>query len=171
MVSCYLTFESISCVRETNNNIHLMMPSKHIYSLLFGILLGLSLSTILFYPNKVSNVFLNGRIKNFNGHSLETKANQSLADDLSKKVRVLCFILTTPKNHKTRAFHVKNSWGKKCNRLLFMSSEFDLELETIALPVTEGRLTLWDKTRLSFQYVYNYHFNDAEWFLKADDDS
>ena len=43
--------------------------------------------------------------------------------DLNEKVRVLCWIMTTPENHKTRALAVKETWGNRCNILLFMSSE------------------------------------------------
>ena len=47
----------------------------------------------------------------------------SLATNLTKEVRVLCWIMTNPKNHKTKAIHVKETWGQRCNILLFMSSE------------------------------------------------
>ena len=95
----------------------------------------------------------------------------TLADEMFKKVRVLCWVMTNPANHKTKAIHVKNTWGKRCNKLLFMSSETDLELGAVALPVNEGRDNLWDKTKSAFQYVYQNHYDDADWFLKADDDS
>lgn len=47
----------------------------------------------------------------------------SVANNLKEKVKVLCWIMTGPKNHQTKAKHVKATWGKRCNILLFMSSQ------------------------------------------------
>ncbi|CAG0884007.1 unnamed protein product, partial [Darwinula stevensoni] len=46
----------------------------------------------------------------------------------------------------------------------------DSSLPAIALPVGEGREHLWEKTREAFRYIYQHHFQDADWFFKADDD-
>jgi glycoprotein-N-acetylgalactosamine 3-beta-galactosyltransferase len=53
-------------------------------------------------------------------HALE---NSSLSNTLFKEVRVLCWIMTNPANHKKKAMHVKRTWGKRCNKILFMSSQ------------------------------------------------
>ena len=42
---------------------------------------------------------------------------------LAEKVRVLCWVMTAPDNHDLKAKHVKATWGKRCNILLFMSTE------------------------------------------------
>lgn len=97
--------------------------------------------------------------------------NTTVARQLFNEVRILCWIMTSPKNHKKKAIHVKKTWGKRCNKLIFMSSELDSELESVALPVQEGRNNLWAKTKEAFKYVYQNHLDEADWILKADDDT
>ena len=70
-----------------------------------------------------------------------------------------------------QAIHVKNTWGGHCDKLLFMSTEEDQELGAVKLQVEEGRQGLWGKTKQGFKYVYENHFEDFEWFMKADDDT
>lgn len=102
-------------------------------------------------------------------HALE---NDTIATNLYKEVRILCWILTTPANHRSRAIHVKQTWGKRCNKLLFMSTKYDASLDSISLNVSaDNSNVLWGKTKRAFQYIYEHHRNDADWFLKADDDT
>ena len=59
----------------------------------------------------------------------------TVAKQLERQIRILCWVMTNPGNHKTKARHVKATWGKRCNVLLFMSSQKDDELQTVVLPV------------------------------------
>ena len=48
----------------------------------------------------------------------------------------------------------------------------DSSLPVVALPIgDESRKKLWDKAKLTFQYIYSNHLNDYDWFFKADDDT
>ena len=79
--------------------------------------------------------------------------------------------MTSPGNLNKRAKHVKNTWGKRCNVLLFFSSVKNDSFPAIGLNVSEGRTHLTAKTMASFQYVYEHYFDKADWFMKADDDT
>lgn len=101
----------------------------------------------------------------------------------NKSTRVCCFILTSPKSHLTRAKAVNNTWGPRCDRYFFISDPPDPKASkeqdeiTKTLPIapivdiTAGYQYLIQKTKSGFLYFYQHHFNDCEWFVKADDDT
>ncbi|KDR10418.1 glycoprotein-N-acetylgalactosamine 3-beta-galactosyltransferase 1 isoform X3 [Zootermopsis nevadensis] len=168
-----------------------------ILTLVIGISFGFSFAYILmsttrsfeefsFSPPRTENIYMDRHHhsdKEYNqvpdvremgshGHDeLHHRGEDVEAKKLAKKVRVLCWIMTNPKNHETKAVHVKATWGARCNILLFMSSENDTSLPTVKLPVLEGRDYLWSKTKEAFTYLYKHYFQEADWFFKADDDT
>ncbi|EDW04326.1 GH23563 [Drosophila grimshawi] len=97
--------------------------------------------------------------------------NTSIAEKLYSEVRILCWIMTSPANHQKKARHVKRTWGKRCNKLIFMSSAKDEELDAVALPISEGDDNLWGKTEEAFKYVSDHRMNYANWFLTAQNDT
>lgn len=105
------------------------------------------------------------------GTHSHSNENNSIADLMYNEVRVLCWVMTQPNNHQKKAKHVQRTWGNRCNKVVFMSSKDDPELGAVALPVSEGRNNLWAKTKEAFKYVYENHYDEADWFMKADDDT
>ncbi|GAV08332.1 hypothetical protein RvY_18042-2 [Ramazzottius varieornatus] len=93
------------------------------------------------------------------------------ADEISKKnsSRVFCCILTQPENHE-KAIGVKETWAKRCDGYIFVSSEHDDTLPALNAHLGEGRDILWGKTKLGFRYAYKF-IDEYDWFLKADDDT
>ncbi|KAM4630092.1 glycoprotein-N-acetylgalactosamine 3-beta-galactosyltransferase 1 [Polymixia lowei] len=101
---------------------------------------------------------------------IHTGEDRNLAANLSQTTRILCWIMTGPKNLESRTKHIKFTWAKHCNKVLFMSS-VETDFPTVGLNVSEGRDQLYWKTIRAFQYIYQNHLDDADWFLKADDDT
>uniref|UniRef100_A0A671R8N3 N-acetylgalactosaminide beta-1,3-galactosyltransferase n=1 Tax=Sinocyclocheilus anshuiensis TaxID=1608454 RepID=A0A671R8N3_9TELE len=93
-----------------------------------------------------------------------------LAQSLSSRVRVLCWIMTRPENHLKKLQHVGATWAEHCNQVLYMSSQSS-DFPTVGLNVSEGRSQLYWKTIRAFQYIHAHHLQHADWFLKADDDT
>lgn len=48
--------------------------------------------------------------------------NYSMIAQLNSDVRVLCWIMTNPGNHENKAKHVRDTWGRRCDVLLFMTT-------------------------------------------------
>ncbi|XP_059179419.1 glycoprotein-N-acetylgalactosamine 3-beta-galactosyltransferase 1-like isoform X2 [Physella acuta] len=94
----------------------------------------------------------------------------SLAD-LRKQVKVLIWVMTSPSTLNTRAEVVKKTWATHAEKVLYMSSQSNSSFPAIGLNVTEGRDQLSVKTMEAFSYVYRHHFQQFDWFMKADDDT
>ena len=120
--------------------------------------------------NEINEKLIEFHLKH-NASEASDNDDTNMADKLFEGTKVLCLIMTQPKNHRTKAIHVKNTWGKRCNGILFFSSQNDSLLETIAFPMEEGRLQLWQKTHRAFYHTYKHYLNEFDWFLKADDDT
>ncbi|XP_076094875.1 glycoprotein-N-acetylgalactosamine 3-beta-galactosyltransferase 1-like isoform X1 [Mytilus galloprovincialis] len=97
--------------------------------------------------------------------------DNSVAKDLEKNIRVLCWIMTGPQNLDKKAIHVKKTWAKRCNILIFISSVTNTSFPTVGLNISEGREHLTGKTMQAFRYVYEHYKDQADWFMKADDDT
>uniref|UniRef100_A0A8C8VFA8 N-acetylgalactosaminide beta-1,3-galactosyltransferase n=1 Tax=Pelusios castaneus TaxID=367368 RepID=A0A8C8VFA8_9SAUR len=105
------------------------------------------------------------------GHPQLSGEDSGVVGELYDKVRILCWVMTGPDNLESKARHVKATWTRHCNVALFMSSVQDADFPTVGLDTKEGRDQLYWKTIRAFQYVHQHHLDQADWFLKADDDT
>jgi hypothetical protein len=109
---------------------------------------------------------------------------------------IFCMILTHSGNLKTRARAVENAWAKKCDKYKFIAvipnewinksnliisnatifnKGFELVYENMSYLQPMGYIQdrynkLTDKMFQTFKYVYK-HYNDYDFYLKADDDT
>ncbi|XP_013421855.1 glycoprotein-N-acetylgalactosamine 3-beta-galactosyltransferase 1 [Lingula anatina] len=85
--------------------------------------------------------------------------------------RVLCWLLTDPPDLDKRVIHVRDTWARRCDVTLFMSSMENKTFPTIGLRVPPGRGHIAKKAKAAWKYIYEHHLNDADFFIKADPDT
>ncbi|KAH8302987.1 hypothetical protein KR044_012869, partial [Drosophila immigrans] len=143
---------------------------RNVLCLVLGLIVGIQLTEFWSYLTFTTDEYESTAI------AVDTAAptlplKVSPAEWLQQEVRVLCLVLTMPKNHATKAAKVKATWGARCTKLIFISSEEDAELGAVDLHVTENRSNLYAKVRAGLAYAYQHYVEDYDWFLKADDDT
>ena len=147
----------------------------HVKSIILGFIFG---TLFILISNDITNLNIS-KISFIEKHLLKNKkipetseiSETSIADKLAKEVRILCWVMTYPPNFEKKIPAVKSTWGKRCNKLYFMSTEANESLGIIDLNVTEGRNYLWGKTKAAFKYIYDNDQEEYDWVLKADDDT
>ena len=159
--------------------------NKNLNKLLLSVAMIVCLTTYVFFRfdemwitiRTISNFHLlqerRGTWSGFGRTNQEYFQEKNVSEELNSdgKVRILCWIMTSPVTLDSRAKHVKLTWGKRCDVLLFISSIQNDSFPTVGFNTSEGREHLTAKTMHAFRYVYTHYFDKADWFLKADDDT
>jgi glycoprotein-N-acetylgalactosamine 3-beta-galactosyltransferase len=88
--------------------------------------------------------------------------------------RLLCFIcaISTAESIQ-RSKIIAQTWGSHCDKLIFVAPKQIGDLETLVIPPFPGetRINLYPKIYTAWQLVIEKYANEADWFLKADDDT
>ncbi|XP_046365597.2 glycoprotein-N-acetylgalactosamine 3-beta-galactosyltransferase 1-B-like [Haliotis rufescens] len=117
-------------------------------------------------------VYLSGKAVGYLLNSMcEITDVQEAPDTMASRLRISCWIMTSPRNLEKRARFIQMTWAKRCDKVVFISSETNTTFPTVGLNVSEGRNHLTEKTLGGFRYIYEHHFDDCDWFFKADDDT
>ena len=61
--------------------------------------------------------------------------DKNVAYHLVRKVRILCWVMTSAENLHRRAIHVQATWAKRCDKVLYVSDKYDREFPTINIEV------------------------------------
>lgn len=172
MIRCYLLLHNLkhlvfSSVLSKYFWEMVVKKVKQKFLALIGFFLGILIFRILWkilisYDSKASRVKITCEIKHF--------YNSDLNNEGTNKAKILCMIMTNPANHRTKAVHVRDTWGKRCDKLLFVTSQDDPELDTFVVDVVESRDALENKTKAMWLHAHDYYLNEFDWFMRADDD-
>ncbi|CAI5742573.1 unnamed protein product [Hyaloperonospora brassicae] len=95
---------------------------------------------------------------------------------------LFCFVNTISVHHTTRAQAVADTWGQRCDKLVFFSNVTDTivvraytalerRFDVIAIDAIADHNHLWQKHRATLRYVHEHFRHEFDWFYKADDDA
>lgn len=107
-----------------------------------------------------------------NVHAMQLVRVQPLSAAERQRVRVLCWVNTYHANHEARVRAIQRTWGRRCDKILFMSDVEDPEIPTVRVMAPPLHETLWQKHREIVRLLAR-EFRDGEfdWVFKCDDDT
>eukprot|EP01084_Bolivina_argentea_P298354 514125_1 len=104
--------------------------------------------------------------------------------------RIWCLVPTLYPRNSKNMHAISQTWGRHCTKVIFVLDdklpipkdlyiELNqhannvelLQLTNLQFPQSSTKRNIWDKVWKMWYYIYYYHINDAEWFLKIDDDT
>lgn len=141
------------------------MKRHFIFLFLLGLTIGLCLDFLFSLEGPTT-----GKPYRFKQDSWQREGAKNIADDV-KKIRVFCFLNTSPASHSKRAVHILNTWSKHCDKLLFASTLTDVNLGALGFNVSDDHGHMWGKEKLMLQFIHKHYLNDYDWFFKGDDDT
>lgn len=88
----------------------------------------------------------------------------TLADTLAASIKVLCWIHVN-NVEKDRIEAIKKTWGRRCSKLITISSSGDNSSDIFNIPRNEGQKSNIEN---AYRFIYKQYGNDFDWFLRTD---
>ena len=79
-----------------------------------------------------------------------------------KSGKILCWILAYPPTHANRATAVNQTWGRRCDTLLFMSSELFPDMAVVKLDIGGPEARYGAKERDCINHEHNPHLHTTQ---------
>ena len=83
-----------------------------------------------------------------------TLVSESTREKKKRSYKLLCWILADPKFFNTKIIHQNATWGRRCDKLLIISSK--------------GRNHIATKARQAWEYIHKNYINQYDFFIKTD---
>lgn len=116
----------------------------------------------------VSIFYLNKIFKNTKTHTIIQLDSTIFVPILP---RILCLILTSPKNFVGNARAVNETWAIRCDGYFFVSEPVNRDNATDNLPIITTRSSSIDSTakiNQAFRFVSKHYLNNFDWFIVVD---
>lgn len=100
--------------------------------------------------------------------------NKTISDRLVKEIRILCLVRTLQSRHREWALNIKETWGSRCNKLLFVTSKIDkneTDFIGILYPNPPTTSNIWKNTEQILHVVYRNYSEFFDWILVTTDDT
>ena len=107
-----------------------VLKKEAMMRIVYGICVGTLIAVVLSAMRDTEGAFKNVSIK------LRPKTNKV------NHVRTLCWIIRSPNNLYTKGIPVKETLGKRCDKLIFVSSKADPNFPVVSTNTAEGIICL-----------------------------
>ncbi|XP_075260153.1 glycoprotein-N-acetylgalactosamine 3-beta-galactosyltransferase 1-like [Convolutriloba macropyga] len=151
--------------------------SKNLGFILYQRVVKLCLLSVLLYfgcraiLTNISGVMSNVFSVNLPKNEYILSSGQAMNPRFSEmSLQLFCFVPTYEKMLSTRAVAVRDTWGRRCDRMIFAADEDNKTFPTLKMG-EPGRKMLWAKVRDTFEFLFDNYLEKYDWFYKGDDNT
>lgn len=91
----------------------------------------------------------------------------SIADRLYQDVRVACLVFTAWNNTRESAIPVNSTWGRRCNKLFFVSTKTEEDTPTTAAANNQNIERHGTRIGETLDKIFTVYLDDYAWFVTA----